>query len=132
MISDRIKAARLAKRLSQKALGGLVGVSGASVSQWESGSTKDLKIATFFKVADALGMSPRELLTGKPGREDLMAPDVRHLVESYLDTDEEYRAIILMVASASPLMRRQIAKSLVEAMSNVNRTPALPNPRDIQ
>jgi transcriptional regulator with XRE-family HTH domain len=107
-------------------------VSGASVSQWESGSTKDLKIATFFKVADALGMSPRELLTGKPGREELMSPDVRHLVESYLDTDEEYRAIILMVASASPLMRRQIAKSLVEAMSNVNRTPALPNIRDIQ
>jgi len=39
-LGDRIKFERLRKKLTQEALGKLVGVGKSSVSQWESGMTK--------------------------------------------------------------------------------------------
>lgn len=38
-LADRIQHWRKARNLSQRAIGQLVGVSGACIAQWESGST---------------------------------------------------------------------------------------------
>lgn len=116
MIGVRIRSARRKEGLSQKALGARVGVSGAAVSQWETGDTKDLRLEHFFRLADVLGLSPRELFTGEH------APsDVRRLVDAYVSADDQYLAILLMVANASPEMRRDIARALVDSMVRSDR-----------
>ncbi len=61
-LSDRIKAARDAKGLSQAALGKLIGVSRVAVTQWESGETAPTH-GKLPVIADALGVSVSDLLS---------------------------------------------------------------------
>lgn len=63
IISDRIKAARKSKGLSQKELGELLGISAASVSQYENGD-RNPKLETLQRFAKALGVSVDKLLYG--------------------------------------------------------------------
>jgi transcriptional regulator with XRE-family HTH domain len=42
-MGDRIRDLRNSRRMSQEALGKELGVSGASISQWESGATPNIK-----------------------------------------------------------------------------------------
>lgn len=64
-IGSRIKEKRLAAKMTQAALARLVGVERAAVSQWETGQSKTLKGENLLKVAEALGVSPRWLSSGK-------------------------------------------------------------------
>lgn len=64
-LGDRIKTERKAKRLTQEELGRLVGVGKSSVSQWESGLTKNMDGTNMILTAKALGVSPDWLATGE-------------------------------------------------------------------
>jgi len=64
-LGDRIKAERKAKNLTQEELGKLVGVGKSSVSQWESGLTKNMDGTNMVLTAKALGVSPDWLATGE-------------------------------------------------------------------
>lgn len=50
---EKIKSARLAKRISQKKLGDMIGTSQQMIAQYEKG-TRNPKIQTLQKIADAL------------------------------------------------------------------------------
>jgi SOS-response transcriptional repressor LexA len=63
-IGDRIKTERKAKQLTQEELGKLVGVGKSSVSQWESGLTKNLIGHNLTRVASALSVTENWLVTG--------------------------------------------------------------------
>lgn len=65
---ERIKEARLAVDLKQPELARLVGVTKQAVSHWETGRTKDIRNATFAKIAEVTGYSARWLATGKGPR----------------------------------------------------------------
>lgn len=60
--ADKIKALRLAKNLSQEALGELVGVKKAAINKYETGRVVNIKRTTLQKLADALGVSAADLL----------------------------------------------------------------------
>jgi len=62
MLGDRIKKAR--GKLSQELVAKAVGVTRESVSQWENGTTKDLKIQNLFKLAKFLKKNAEWLGTG--------------------------------------------------------------------
>lgn len=59
---SKIKAARTAKKLSQKAIADLLGITQAGYSQIESGKYPDMKISTLAKLCDILEVSPNWLL----------------------------------------------------------------------
>jgi transcriptional regulator with XRE-family HTH domain len=61
--ADRVKSARKAARLSQEAVGRLVGVSGQAVYSWEIGRTKP-EADHLAALAKLLGVSASYLLTG--------------------------------------------------------------------
>ncbi len=61
----RLKAARVAKRLTQKRLAGMVGVSQPTLGSWER-ATRPCSLTDFLAVADALGVHPASLLPGTP------------------------------------------------------------------
>ncbi|AIF47239.1 helix-turn-helix domain-containing protein [Dyella japonica] len=64
---DRLKAARAASGLSQRALGVKAGVTGTSIKYWEDGTTdpENIRNAALQAAADALGVTVAYLKTGK-------------------------------------------------------------------
>ena len=66
-LSERIKERRLQLRLSQNKLANLIGVTGAAVSSWERGSTKDLKLGNYFKLTKIFGVQPELFFKGREG-----------------------------------------------------------------
>lgn len=63
-IGNRIKQVRSDEQMSQQMLADRVGVSRATVSQWEIGDTKNLRPGNLLAVADTLRVSIRWLITG--------------------------------------------------------------------
>lgn len=59
---SRIKAARTAKKLSQKAIAEVLGITQAGYSQIENGKYPDMKISTLIKLCCILEVSPNWLL----------------------------------------------------------------------
>lgn len=74
-MGDRIKQLRIARGLTQPALGELCGgVTKSAVSQWEDGSTENIKLKTFIRLCEVLQTDPQYLIwgadrspTGAPG-----------------------------------------------------------------
>ena len=66
---ERIKEAREDLRISQPELAKRVRVTKSAVSQWENGSTKELKAEHLVAVAKALNVSPDWLATGRGPKE---------------------------------------------------------------
>jgi phage repressor protein C with HTH and peptisase S24 domain len=64
-LADRIKSERKSKKLTQEMLGKAVGVGKSSVSQWESGLTKNMDGTNMIMAAKALGVNPNWLATGQ-------------------------------------------------------------------
>jgi transcriptional regulator with XRE-family HTH domain len=63
-MGDRIRQLRLARHLTQEQFAKAVGVTKSAVSQWEDGSTKNLKLATFVLVLESLGTDAEFLIWG--------------------------------------------------------------------
>lgn len=63
-MGERIRQLRKARGLTQEGLAKLTGVTKGAVSQWEDGSTKNLKLATFLRVCEVLVTDPEYLIWG--------------------------------------------------------------------
>lgn len=71
MIAERLKMYRGASHLSQVELGKITGIHPVTISEWERGNTKGIKAASVIKLAEALNVTPNDLL----GVEDDGHPD---------------------------------------------------------
>lgn len=92
-IGERIAYARALLGLKQKELAVKVGVTAASVSQWENGDTKGLKPENLVAAAHALGVKTDWLAVGQePMREEILTPQERVILENLRSMDEEERA----------------------------------------
>ena len=60
-IGEKIKAKRLEKGLTQKALGELAGIAEPTIRRYEAGKLNP-KIETISKIANGLGVTPAELI----------------------------------------------------------------------
>jgi transcriptional regulator with XRE-family HTH domain len=63
-MGDRIRQLRQARHLTQEEFGRAVGVTKSAVSQWEGGSTKNIKLATFLRVLEILHTDANFLIWG--------------------------------------------------------------------
>jgi DNA-binding transcriptional regulator YiaG len=63
-MGERIRQLRKARNLTQEEFAKIVGVTKSAVSQWEDGSTKNLKLETFLRVVEALHTDPEFLIFG--------------------------------------------------------------------
>jgi transcriptional regulator with XRE-family HTH domain len=64
-MGDRIKNLRQSRRLSQDALGDIVGVKGASVSLWESGATTNIRPENLLAICSYFSCDPWWLVHGQ-------------------------------------------------------------------
>lgn len=102
-------AARLGKNVTQKWLAEQVGVSGPTVSQWESGVTEPT-VGSFAKLGKALGIDPGWLAFGEEGKtpasRETGAP---FTAEHYVDVTAQAKADLAAeeAAQASTTRRRK-------------------------
>lgn len=61
-IGQKIKSARVAKRMTQQELGDIVGVQKSAIAKYENGRVVNIKRSTLQKIASALNIRPSELL----------------------------------------------------------------------
>ncbi len=61
-IGAKIKAARIAKGLTQEELGKLLGVQKSAIAKYENGRVVNIKRSTLKKISDVLGVRPSELI----------------------------------------------------------------------
>lgn len=100
-IGKKIKAARLAKGMTQEELGNLLGVQKSAVAKYESGRVVNIKRSTLKKISDVLGIRPSELIIeADPEKEaDLHAKilidqDVLEMIEDYYSLDSLTQEIV--------------------------------------
>lgn len=63
-MGERIRGLRESRSLSQDQLGEIVGVSGAAISQWESGTTRNLRPENFLRFCAYFGVDPYWVVWG--------------------------------------------------------------------
>ena len=63
-MGDRIKTLREARKHTQESLAKAVGVTKSAVSQWEAGSTKNIKLETFLNLLRVLRTDHEYLVYG--------------------------------------------------------------------
>ncbi len=63
-MGDRIRMLRQSRNLTQEEMGKIVGVSGASISQWESGATTGIKPENFLRFCSYFGTDPYWIVFG--------------------------------------------------------------------
>lgn len=102
-LADRIRTERKTNKLTQEKLGEIVGVGKSSVSQWESGLTKQLVGENLLKTAKALKVNPDWLSTGKGdkhgGIRDHVAPTLTEHQQIRPKLAEQEKSIIQSNAS---------------------------------
>jgi transcriptional regulator with XRE-family HTH domain len=64
-IGEKIRAARLAKGMTQEELGEILGVQKSAVAKYESGRIVNIKRSNLKKISDVLGIRPSELIHEK-------------------------------------------------------------------
>jgi transcriptional regulator with XRE-family HTH domain len=92
----RIEQRRAALGLTQRDIAKRLGLTGASVSLWESGATKSIKLEHFFALADVLRCSPRWLATGDGTPDpEFGTPEDRALYNLMRSLDDDQRKALL-------------------------------------
>lgn len=64
-IGEKIRAARLAKGMTQEELGAILGVQKSAIAKYENGRIVNIKRSTLKKISDVLGIRPSELIYEK-------------------------------------------------------------------
>lgn len=73
-LGDRIRQARLARSMTLDEVAEICGVTPAAVSQWESGSTANLKLPGFMRLCAFFMLDPWAAVFGPEGDSDQRVP----------------------------------------------------------
>lgn len=100
-IGEKIKAARLAKGMTQEELGAILGVQKSAIAKYESGRVVNIKRSTLKKISDVLNIRPSELIfeaspveTADLHAKILMDHDVMDMIEKYYSLDIQSQTIV--------------------------------------
>lgn len=105
---EKIKSARLAKKLTQQQLAEMIGAKHNSVSDWEKDKSKP-DMDTIELICGALDINPSYLMGTKSDEEygniigNLMnEPDILDMIEDYKNlTDDDKKAVRQIISSLS-------------------------------
>jgi transcriptional regulator with XRE-family HTH domain len=115
-LGGRLKEARKLRRLSQVGLAKLAGLKQPSISELESGETKEISGPTLIAICAAMKIRPEWLVTGKepmePGAE--VAPgltfrvDEAQAVKNLRDANPKWRRYVLSLAMITDKQRQEL------------------------
>jgi len=94
--NDRMRKARESLDLKRNEFARRVGVSAATVSDWESGKIKHLSSENLTKVSQVLGISPEYILSGRTAAES--KPNTKgRWIDGFDLTDDQKDSVLKMV-----------------------------------
>jgi transcriptional regulator with XRE-family HTH domain len=110
-VGEKIRAARIAKGMTQEALGDLLGVQKSAIAKYESGRVVNIKRSTLKKISDILDIRPSELIFD-------VGPNPIATAERHFEMimDEDLAEIFEDFQKLSP-KNRQIVKNLVHSLA---------------
>ena len=118
-VKDILRNRRIEKKLTLDEVGRLVGVSGATISRWESGDIANMRRDKIVKLANALDLSPAVIM----GWSDTTNNDEQHKL--YMDVSANTKDDAIFIAIKNMLLangEKQKASSITkeEAISLYN------------
>lgn len=100
-VGQKIKEARLEKRMTQQELGDIVGVQKSAIAKYESGRVVNIKRSTLLKISKALGLAPGELFSDITPKDVanfhtkiLMDLEVTDMLEVYYKLNDENKKLV--------------------------------------
>lgn len=91
-LKDKLKERRIELDLTLDDIAREVGVSGATVSRWESGDIANMKRDRIMSYAKALKLSPGIIM----GWEDVIAPMSHDLLDQHVDITNEGKTVVVL------------------------------------
>lgn len=121
----RLRHARKLRKLNQEQLAKLAGVKQPSISEIETGETKEITGPNLLKICKALHVRPEWLLTGEDPIEPLPAEDLtndeRELLAAYRGATAQWKLSIRYMARMQHDKQREKAAAYV--LSSIFATP---------
>lgn len=93
-IGARIKAARMAKGMTQEELGEILGVQKSAIAKYENGRVVNIKRSQLKKISEVLNIPPMELIYDADHRAMQAHNDVLVDIIARLRTDDEFFSIV--------------------------------------
>jgi transcriptional regulator with XRE-family HTH domain len=94
-LSSRIRKFREERKITQKELGELIGVSGSRVGNWEQGSHRP-NVELLAKICKALNVSPSAMLDIRLSEDDLNDME-RKVIAQYRNKPDIQRAVNILL-----------------------------------
>ncbi|MBO5789559.1 MAG: helix-turn-helix transcriptional regulator [Clostridia bacterium] len=115
-IGAKIKAARLAKGMTQEELGAILGVQKSAIAKYESGRVVNIKRSTLKKISDVLNIPPFELIFDEEHRKIQKKNDILSDIILKMDEDEEFFSMVEILSNLG-FEQRAAVKSVLTAFS---------------
>lgn len=93
-IGARIKAARVAKGMTQEELGDILGVQKSAIAKYENGRVVNIKRSQLKKISEVLNIPPMELIYDADYRAMQAHNDVLVGIIARLRTDDDFLSIV--------------------------------------
>jgi transcriptional regulator with XRE-family HTH domain len=115
-IGEKIKAARLAKGMTQEELGEILGVQKSAVAKYENGRIVNIKRSTLKKISDVLGIRPSELIYEKIEQNPVGMAEIHIEMIEDIDLAEIFQDFKLLDAR-----ERKIVKDLAHSLAETKK-----------
>lgn len=113
-IGEKIRAARLAKGMTQEELGAILGVQKSAIAKYESGRVVNIKRSTLKKISDILNIPPFELIFDEEQKKIHKKNDALSDIVIRMRTDNEFFSLIEGLNRLNPVQLASI-KQVVDA-----------------
>ncbi len=115
-IGDKIKSARIAKRMTQEELGNALGVQASAIAKYEKGRVQNIKRSTLKKLSDILDIPPIELVYDK-------VPDTianKTTMDNIFPIEVQKIPLLGEIACGEPIFASEDRESYVEASTKIH------------
>jgi transcriptional regulator with XRE-family HTH domain len=115
-VGEKIKAARIAKGMTQEELGNILGLQKSAIAKYEKGRVVNIKRSTLKKISEVLDIRPSELIYEEIEKSPVQAAE-RH-IEIIMDEDiSDIFDDFKMLDEA----QRKIVKDLVHSLAETKK-----------
>ena len=94
LVGEKIRNARLNRRMTQEELGNAIGVQKSAIAKYEKGRVVNIKRSTLKKLSDVLGIAPSELIFDEYMKEEQKKNDIQADIILRMRTDTDFMAVV--------------------------------------
>ena len=94
LVGEKIRNARLNRRMTQEELGNAIGVQKSAIAKYEKGRVVNIKRSTLKKLSDVLGIAPSELIFDEYMKEEQKKNDIQADIILRMRTDTDFMTAV--------------------------------------